>query len=59
MKTANYSELRSGLKSYLDTVVENNEPLIIHRPSNTSVVVISLEDYNAMIETAYIRHRSP
>ena len=54
MRTTNYSELRTSLKSYLDTVVQNNEPLIVHRPSNNSVVIISLDDYNAIRETAYI-----
>jgi antitoxin YefM len=54
MRTANYTELRTGLKAYLDTVVHNREPLIVHRSYNNSVVIISLDDYNAMSETAYI-----
>ncbi|GHT73720.1 hypothetical protein FACS189456_4470 [Bacteroidia bacterium] len=54
METANYSELRNNLKSYLDMVVVNMEPLIVHRPSNKSVVVISLDEYNAIKETEYI-----
>jgi antitoxin YefM len=58
MKTANYTELRTGLKTYLDTVVQNRDPLIVHRSSNNSVVIISLEEYNALIETAYIASSS-
>ena len=54
MKTANYTELRTGLKTYLDTVVQNREPLIVHRSANNSVVIVSLDDYNALNETAYI-----
>jgi antitoxin YefM len=54
MRTANYSDLRSNLKSYLDNVVINCEPLIVHRSENNSVVVISLEEYNAIKETEYI-----
>jgi len=54
MKTATYTDLRSNLKSYLDGVVNNCEPLIIHRPANTSVVVISLDEYNATKETEYL-----
>lgn len=54
MRTTNYSELRGNLKGYLDGVVMDNEPLIVHRPGNTSVVVISLDEYNAMQETQYI-----
>lgn len=54
MITTNYTDLRTNLKSYLDRVVENNEPLIVHRSGNESVVVISLDDYNATMETEYI-----
>ena len=54
MRTANYTDLRNNLKSYLDLVVENSEALIIHRSNNNSVVVISLDEYNAIKETEYI-----
>jgi antitoxin YefM len=43
MKTANYTDLRNNLKSYLDSVVENSEAIIVHRSNNNSVVVISLD----------------
>lgn len=54
MKTANYSELRNNLKHYLDGVINDSEPLLVHRSGNESVVVISLEEYNAIKETEYI-----
>jgi antitoxin YefM len=54
MKTANYSDLRSNMKKYFDGVVNDCEPLVIYRPGNSSVVVISLEEYNAIKETEYI-----
>lgn len=54
MRTANYSELRNNLKSYLDGVINDSEPLIVHRSGNESVVVISLEEYNSLKETEYI-----
>jgi len=54
MRTANYTDLRNNLKSYLDSVVSNCEPLIIHRAENASVVVISLDEYNAIKETEYL-----
>lgn len=54
MRTTNYSELRNNLKSYLDGVIHDCEPLIVHRAGNESVVVISLEEYNSMKETEYI-----
>lgn len=48
MKTANYSELRNNLKSYLDDVINASEPLLIYRSGNESVVMISLEEYNSI-----------
>ena len=54
MRTANYSELRNNLKSYLDGVINESEPLLVHRAGNDSVVVISLEEYNSIKETEYI-----
>ena len=48
------TELRSNLKHYLDGVVNDNEPLLVHRAGNESVVVISLDEYNAIKETEYI-----
>ena len=49
MNAVNYSELRNNLKSYMDT-----EPLIITRKNNENLVMISIEDYNSMIETDYL-----
>lgn len=54
MRTTNYSELRNNLKSYLDGVINDSEPLIVHRSGNESVIVISLEEYNSIKETEYI-----
>jgi len=54
MRTANYSELRANMKHYLDTVIRDNEPLVVHRQGSEPVVIMSLDDYNAMEETAYL-----
>jgi antitoxin YefM len=54
MRATNYSDLRNNLKSYLDGVINDSEPLLVHRSGNESVVVISLEEYNSIKETEYI-----
>ncbi len=54
MNAVNYSELRKKLKNFLDQVYEDHEPLIITRKNNQNVVVISIEDYNSLIETNYL-----
>ena len=54
MRTANYSELRGNLKSYIDSVIDDSETVIINRGKGTGVVMISLDEYNAIKETEYI-----
>jgi antitoxin YefM len=54
MIAANYTEFRTGLKAYLDAVEENNETLIIKRNSGKGTVLISLTEYNSMMETMHL-----
>jgi antitoxin YefM len=54
MIAANYSEFRMGLKKYLDSVEENNETLIIKRKSGKGTVVLSLDEYNSIMETLHL-----
>ena len=54
MEAVNYSELRRNLKTHLDRVYHDHDPLIITRKDNENVVVISLEDYNSLTETQYL-----
>lgn len=54
MIAANYTEFRTGLKKFLDDVENNNETLIIKRGSGKGTVLLSLEEYNSMIETMHL-----
>lgn len=54
MRTANYTELRKNLKEHIDAVIADNDSLIVDRGNNTGVVMISLEEYNSIMETEYI-----
>ncbi len=54
MLAANYTEFRTDLKKYLDNVEENNEILIIKRNSGKGTVLISLEEYNSIMETVHL-----
>ncbi len=58
MNAVNYSELRKNLKSYLDSVYDDNEPLIVTRKNNENVVLLSIDDYNSLIETNYLLSNS-
>jgi len=54
MKTISVTDLRKNLKETLDSVSGNNQEIIVHRPNNEDVVLISLADYNALNETSYL-----
>jgi len=54
MIAANYTEFRTGLKNYLDNVENNNETLIIKRGSGKGAVLISLDEYNSIMETLHL-----
>jgi antitoxin YefM len=54
MKVVNYTDLRLNLKFWLDTVVNDVEELIIKRKDNKDLVLIPLEEYNALKETTYL-----
>lgn len=54
MIAANYSEFRTDLKKYLDSVEDNNETLIIKRKSGKGTVLISLDEYNSIMETMHL-----
>ncbi len=54
MIAANYTEFRTALKGYLDSVENDNETLIIKRKSGKGAVIISLEEYNSIMETLHL-----
>lgn len=58
MDTISYTSARAKLASAMDRVCDDHEPIIITRNGEQSVVMISLADYNALEETAYLL-RSP
>lgn len=58
MDAITYSSARANLASTMDRVCSDHEPLIITRNGEKAVVMLSLEDYKALEETAYLL-RSP
>ena len=56
--TISLDRFRSGLKSVCDRVCLDHEPVLVTRRNGDDVVVISKEDYSAMLETFYLM-RSP
>ena len=54
MNTNTYTPVRANLASAMERVCNDHEPLIITRNGERSVVMLSLEDFNALEETAYL-----
>ncbi len=54
MDTVTYTTVRANLASAMDKVCNDHEPLIITRNGAQSVVMLSLEDFKALEETAYL-----
>ena len=58
MKTMSYSESRAKYAEVLNSVTDDREEVVITRAGHEPVVIVSLEDYESLKETAYLL-RSP
>jgi antitoxin YefM len=58
MKTMSYSESRAHYAETLDSVVDDREEVVITRAGHEPVVIVALDDYQSLKETAYLL-RSP
>jgi antitoxin YefM len=54
MDAISYTAARANLARTMDQVCNDHEPLIITRKGEKPVVLLSLEDYKALEETAYL-----
>lgn len=52
MLAVNYSTIREKLKYYCDRVTDNQETVIVTRKDEKNVVIISLEEWNALQRAA-------
>ena len=58
MDTVRYADAVGNLASLMDKACSDREPVLIVRPGEGSVVVLSLDDYRSLEETADLL-RSP
>ena len=54
MQTSTFSQARQNLASTMDMVAFNHTPVTITRQNKEPIVMISLEDFKSMEETAYL-----
>ena len=53
MPITNISLLRKNLFSTIDSVIQYNEPVVVNTKKGNAVI-LSEEDYNALMETIYL-----
>lgn len=58
MDAISYTYVRNNFAGTMDKVCSDHVPVIITRKNAEPVIMMSLEDYNSMMETAYLL-RSP
>ena len=54
MDAISYTAVRANLSKTMEQVCNNHAPIIITRKRESPVVMLSLEDYQAMEETTYL-----
>ena len=54
MDVLTYSDARANLKDVMDRVVDDRTQVVITRQKSEAVVLVSLEDWNAMEETMHL-----
>lgn len=54
MDAISYTAARENLAATMDKVCQDHAPVIITRKRDQSVVMLSLEEYEALEETAYL-----
>ncbi len=54
MRTANFTDFRANLKGYMDSIINDSDTLVINRGNGRGIVMMSLDEYNAIKETEYI-----
>ena len=58
MEAITYTAARQNLAKTMEKVCRDRSPVVVTRKASNSVVIMSLEDYEALEETAYLL-RSP
>ena len=58
MEVVGYTAARQQLAKLMDSVVEDRRPVIVTRRSAPAIIMLALEEYEAMAETLHLL-RSP
>ncbi|MCD4722705.1 MAG: YoeB-YefM toxin-antitoxin system antitoxin YefM [Desulfobacula sp.] len=54
MRVISYTTARNNLASTMKQVCDDHVPIIVTRKNNEAVIMMSLDDYESLNETAYL-----
>lgn len=54
MRAITYTSARNNLANTMKKVCDDHDPIIVTRKNNEAVILMSLEDYESLTETAYL-----
>ncbi|WP_434626080.1 type II toxin-antitoxin system prevent-host-death family antitoxin [Azospirillum sp. B2RO_4] len=54
MGHTNYTDFRNNLANFMDEVCDSRAPLVVTRQKGRSVVVVSEEEYEGIMETIHL-----
>jgi len=54
MRAISYTAARGNLAGTMKKVCDDHDPVIVTRKNNESVIMMSLEDFESLKETAYL-----
>jgi len=54
MRAISYTAARNNLASTMKQVCDDHAPIIVTRKNNQAVIMMSLEDFESLTETAYL-----
>ena len=54
MKAITYTEAREKLSETIERVCEDHSPVTVTKRRDRAVVIISLDDYESLVETSYL-----
>ncbi|MCL2040260.1 MAG: type II toxin-antitoxin system prevent-host-death family antitoxin [Bacteroidetes bacterium] len=54
MNVITHNDLKQNLDIYMDRVIQGHQPIIISKQNNEKVMLISVDEYNSLVETNYL-----
>lgn len=54
MRTTTYKDFSSNIGTYYDSVTEDLDTILVNKEGSEGVVIMSVNEYNSLMETIYL-----